>query len=266
MAEDSTYLLSTHAEQAELERLQLQERSIDWVSAGRLMYLGLGPGSRCLEAGVGAGSIARWMDTAVGENGHVVGIDREARYFNLCEGLRLDLRQQDLLTAKLDESYFDFVHCRLLLMHLSAADRKILLAQTMKTLKSGGWIVVCDSSFDYRPVSAPNRAQELWYRWLDAVRAGGGARIDFALGPKLPQLLSDAGFAAVEGMGFFALPGPSGLQRDFIVSSVESSIRLNLLDTSGSMTTEDAKELIQRAEADEVQASMPYGMAWARRP
>src|SRR3954452_17178625 len=179
MAEDSKYLLSSHPEQVELERLRLQETSIDWVSIGKLIALGLGPGSSCLEAGVGAGSIARWMASTVGETGHVVGIDREPRYFTLCEGLGIDLRQQDLLTDELERDHFDFAHCRLLLMHLSPSDRQLFLARMMGALKPGGWLVVCDSSFDYRPVTSPPRAQELWYRWLDAVIVGGGSRFDF---------------------------------------------------------------------------------------
>src|SRR5436190_1547286 len=55
---EEQYVFNRLEEQAEFERLRLQERAVDWVSMGALMNLGMNEGARCLEAGVGAGLIA----------------------------------------------------------------------------------------------------------------------------------------------------------------------------------------------------------------
>lgn len=47
-------------------RLKTLEEHCDPGTIGLLMTLGVQPGSRCLEVGAGAGSIARWLSTAVG--------------------------------------------------------------------------------------------------------------------------------------------------------------------------------------------------------
>src|SRR5436190_10717051 len=103
---DQKYLFSQIEEQAEYERLQMQEETADWISRGRLSSLGLSEGARCLEAGVGAGSMARWMASQVAPSGSVLGVDLDDRFFAASSVPNLELRKEDLLTTGLDEASF----------------------------------------------------------------------------------------------------------------------------------------------------------------
>jgi hypothetical protein len=60
----------------ERERLALLAQLADPLMTQRLSRLGVGPGWHCLEAGAGAGSVARWLASRVGPAGRVVATDR----------------------------------------------------------------------------------------------------------------------------------------------------------------------------------------------
>ena len=69
----------------EHERLQLLEAQADPLSIEAIAAAGIGPGSRCLEIGAGAGSIARWLATQSERTASVGRRDRAHRH-----GLRVD--------------------------------------------------------------------------------------------------------------------------------------------------------------------------------
>src|SRR6476659_1738370 len=112
---------------------------------GALMHLGLSEGARCLEAGVGAGSMLRWMAAQVGPTGHVLGVDLDDRLFPASARPNVELRKDDIRTTPLDVGSFDLIHCRALLMHLQPADRMSVLARFLNALRPRGWMVVSDS-------------------------------------------------------------------------------------------------------------------------
>jgi tRNA A58 N-methylase Trm61 len=60
-------------------RLALLEVCHDPSSIRHATALGVGPGWRCLEAGAGGGSFARWLAARVGESGSVVAADIDTR-------------------------------------------------------------------------------------------------------------------------------------------------------------------------------------------
>lgn len=263
MATEGAYFFLSNDQRSELDRLQLQERTIDWISIGVLTRLGIGPGARCLDAGFGAGSMLRWMAGVCG-SGHAVGIDLDDRFFEVSASADVELRKEDLLTTPLEEAHYDFIHCRLVLMHLSDADRELLLQRFHRALRPGGWLVVLDAAYGFEPVRSEERAQQLWNKVSAAVLDAFLPRVDFGLGARLVHLLDGEGFEGVEGAGVFGLPAAGGDHRQMTVVAARTAKRLAVVD--GRISDEELDELIVRAEAGEVQAAVPYGVAWGRRP
>ena len=97
-------------------------------------------GARCLEVGGGSGSIARWMSERVGESGRVVVTDINTRFLEAITAPNVEIRNHDITKDPLEESAFDVVHTRLVLLHLPEKERA--LDRMIAALKPGGWVVL----------------------------------------------------------------------------------------------------------------------------
>jgi tRNA A58 N-methylase Trm61 len=62
----SRYIARNSPDDFERERLAMLTQVADPISTRRLTELGVEPGWRCLEAGAGDGSVARWLADRVG--------------------------------------------------------------------------------------------------------------------------------------------------------------------------------------------------------
>lgn len=100
---------------------------------------GLSPGWRCLEAGGGAGSIARWLSDSVGATGRVVVTDIDIRFLETIDRPNLEVLRHDITRDPLPPAAFDLAHTRMLLIHLPEPDA--VLRRLMAALKPGGWLV-----------------------------------------------------------------------------------------------------------------------------
>jgi len=147
--------------------------------------------------------MVRWMASQVGPHGRVVGVDVSDRFFEASQGANVELIKGDLRTQRLDAQFFDYVHCRLLLLHLTPADRQLILGRLHATLRPNGWIVALDPSLGLHINAPVSRADELFRRFKDAILQSTSGRADFALGPTLPDLLAEAGFDKIEHYTFF---------------------------------------------------------------
>ncbi|WP_084468138.1 class I SAM-dependent methyltransferase [Actinokineospora inagensis] len=182
MAETNTFSARTNdpAWMAELERMY------DRGTFACLDSLGLHPGLRCLEAGAGGGSVARWLAERVGE---VVATDLDVSL--VAAGPRLHPRQHDLEHDDLPEGGFDVVHARLLLEHLK--DPAAALAKLYAAVRPGGWIVVEDMNWAAtHPLPGPG--EEIFLAVTSAMRRwlqGTGSHP--TLGARLPRLLRGLG-------------------------------------------------------------------------
>jgi SAM-dependent methyltransferase len=100
---------------------------------------GLAPGWRCLEAGGGGGSIARWLSECVGAAGRVVATDVETRFLETIDRPNLEVLHHDITCDPLPRAAFDLAHTRMLLIHLRQPDA--VLQRLTAALKPGGWLV-----------------------------------------------------------------------------------------------------------------------------
>ena len=150
---DPPYLMNNeHPETA--GRFEGLERTLDPITIGHLSRVGVGPGARCLEIGCGGGSIARWLASRVGTEGHVLAVDLDTRWFGHDGSPQLEVRQLDLVSGPIPEGPWDLVHERLVLQHVPA--RLDVLDQLVARLAPGGWLVLED--FDTGEVRTTDRA------------------------------------------------------------------------------------------------------------
>lgn len=178
----------------ERRRLALVESYHDPPTQRQLEALGVGPGWHCLDAGAGAGSVARWMAERVGPAGSVLATDLDTTLLEAAPARGVRPLRHDVRSDALPGSAFDLVHARLLLIHLP--ERLEVLGALRAAVKPGGWLVIGD--IDFSSV-APQRPVGEWdavsRAFLCAVREAGW---EPELGPRLPEMLSACELCGVE--------------------------------------------------------------------
>lgn len=126
-------------------------------------------GSRCLEVGAGAGSIAHWLAEQVGPQGQVLATDLAP--ISIPSHPRLKVLRHDIVNEPVPDGPWDLVHTRLLLMHLPS--RLDVLRKLAAALAPGGVLVVEDwdiSWLDNRAMHAPSAADAaLFERYHDTL-------------------------------------------------------------------------------------------------
>ncbi|MEZ0053683.1 SAM-dependent methyltransferase [Mycobacterium sp. MAA66] len=122
------------------ERLALLGAAYDPESIALAERLGVRAGSRCLEAGAGGGSFARWLcDTAL-PGGRVLAVDADPRHLTDLPDRGGEVAQLDLVSGELPRGQFDFVHTRFVLLHI--AQREAVLERLVGMLAPGGVLLV----------------------------------------------------------------------------------------------------------------------------
>ena len=150
---ESPYLMSNEHQETQ-GRFEGLERTLDAVTIGHLTRVGVDRGARCLEIGCGGGSIARWLASQVGQEGRVVAVDLDTRWFQHDGSPQLEVRELDLVTGPIPEGPWDLIHERLVLQHVPA--RLAVLDELVARLAPGGWMVLED--FDTGEVRTTDRA------------------------------------------------------------------------------------------------------------
>ncbi|MFD7630557.1 class I SAM-dependent methyltransferase [Streptomyces sp. NPDC059851] len=146
------------------ERIDHAALVYDPLTRARLRSLGVGPGWRCLDAGAGTGTVARWLAEEAGVD-EVVALDRDTGRLAPFAGPRLRVREADLtrLAAEPDLGTFDLVHARFVLVHLP--ERRDLVPLLVERLNPGGYLVLSDAA----DVPDPADPHSAYRRTLDAV-------------------------------------------------------------------------------------------------
>ena len=211
-----TYLFD-HAWKHEAERLAAIEWSLDGYTVSCLTTIGVAAGWHCLEIGAGAGSIAAWLASKVGDTGRVVATDIDIALLSKLQGANLDVRRHDITCDPLVEQ-FDLVHVRKVLEHLPGPDR--LVARIKAAVKPGGWLLIEDADLvSLRHVRTTE--PDLFHRGYDAFV---GYMVDHGyhadLGLHLADLLRATGFEDVKVRGWTSEwtghgPSPSVFLRTF---------------------------------------------------
>ena len=181
------------------ERLRLLGRVVGPTTLALLSRVGLARGLRCLDVGCGLGSVTLELARRAGPGGEAVGIDVDEQALELArrdaerEGLPAAFRAGGVLELA-DGPAYDLVYARFLLSHLARPGEAV--RRLAAAARPGGVVVVEDTDFAghfcHPPCPAFDRYVAL-YR--EVVRGRGG---DACLGPRLPELLEEAGLGGVE--------------------------------------------------------------------
>ncbi|MGD1803897.1 class I SAM-dependent methyltransferase [Dapis sp. BLCC M126] len=184
----TSYIFSDAQNIKELERLQAIEQIFDPKTRQRILTTGITNKWQCLEVGAGAGSIAQWLATIVGESGKVVAVDIDTRFLANVQSSNLEVLQADVRHLALENQSFDLIHVRYLLIHI--LDFEVALSKMLDLLKPGGWIVIEEPDFSAaKAVVGDNRMCQSFNQVnlaIEQMFADKG--MDYALGRKLPEI------------------------------------------------------------------------------
>jgi SAM-dependent methyltransferase len=150
----ATYGLPNAWDEAQ-ERLALLEACHDETSIRNAERLGVGPGWRCLEAGAGGGSFARWLAQRTGD---VLAVDIDIRHVEPAPGL--EVRQFDLVTDELPADGFDFIHTRMVLIHIP--ERELVLDKLIAALRPGGVLLLEEDDIYPLDATADRDYRDAW--------------------------------------------------------------------------------------------------------
>jgi ubiquinone/menaquinone biosynthesis C-methylase UbiE len=136
--------------ETEYQRLRMQAKVWEPATRALLADAGLAPGMRCLDAGCGPGEAMRLMRRAVGDAGHVTGLDLDAGLgahmlteLRREEGPNLDFVAADLMRGEpVPDAPFDLVLARLLLIHMT--DPVGAVRRLASLVRPGGRLVLMD--------------------------------------------------------------------------------------------------------------------------
>jgi SAM-dependent methyltransferase len=173
-------------------RLDLLAARHDPRSIRRAVALGVGPGWRCLEAGAGQGSFARWLAAHVGTTGEVVAADLDVRLLEDIGAPNLQVRRMDLEQDELPEATFDFVHARMVLMHLPSRDD--VFRRLAAAVRPGGVLMIEDDEIHSIWATAGGPYLSAWQAF-HRMMAAAGVDVDWAR--TLPERMDAAGLVDV---------------------------------------------------------------------
>jgi ubiquinone/menaquinone biosynthesis C-methylase UbiE len=257
----SSYIHGAHPE--EQERLGIMNRLLNDEGIARLS---LAPGDFVLDVGCGTAIFARRMAEEVGEEGRVLGIERdpaqiaEAKRLARGDDARVEIRQGDALAPPLreeEQGSFDVVHTRFLLEHLP--DPIAAVRQMMKAVRPGGRVVLTDEDHEtLRLHPEPAGFARLWEAYWRRYESAGN---DPSVGRKLVALLHGAGAERIENdCLFFGACAGSARFGSFVanlVGVIESA--RGSMTASGAMTDAGIDEAL---EAIHAWSRLPDAAAW----
>ena len=252
------------------ERLRVLARIMHPSTSGLFDRLGVANGQHCLDVGCGGGDVTLALARRVAPQGSVVGVDIDdaklaiARTEAAQEGAsNIDFRHGDIRVDPIDAT-FDIVYARFLLTHLS--DPAAAVGVFYAHVKRGGTLIVEDIDFSgyftHPACKAFERYRELYCSTV--ARRGGNPNI----GPRLPSLLLQNGFTAVEvaAVQHVAMEGEVKLINALTMENIAGAV---LADGLASQADIDdiVRELYDYAADPRTVCGTPrIVQAWGRRP
>jgi len=265
----SDYILTVTED--EIRRLRTQAESLASETAVLLDRIGVSRGWRCLDLGCGVGGIVDLLSAAVGPEGEVVGVDREAKSIAAARRWAADrglanatFVAADMLNNGLAEASFDLVHVRYVMT--TVARHGAIVAEATRLLRPGGILILAEADAVGLRCYPPHPAWDRLVRLLIDVFTLTG---DPLAGRKVYGLLLDAGYEDVD----FRVAHARARSHDALVSYLPDTI-------AAIRPAALAARLIDEAELDEAIAavrahlsdprttsmSVALIQAWGRKP
>ncbi|HYZ36404.1 MAG TPA: methyltransferase domain-containing protein [Pseudonocardiaceae bacterium] len=250
-----------HEVPTEQQRLHLLEQMLDPDTIRTLEQRGIQPWWRCLELGVGSGSIARWLASRC-PDGQIIATDIGTTFLAGLSAPNLQVLQHDVVAEDFPVGSFDLIHARWLLMNLP--EREEVLTKAVSWLAPGGWLIT--EEMDLFPVSSsPHPAIR---RFIDAFEQlladSHGADFRWAR-RRLPAALAEVGLSEL-GMSASVKHVGDGSPDDAAYRFSMAQLRSGLVD--GGLLSEAEYTAALAALDDPAVIDAPFAniAAWGRRP
>ncbi|MFF6991572.1 methyltransferase domain-containing protein [Streptomyces sp. NPDC010273] len=263
MTRSDGYLLDNRQSEAG-QRFDAFATLFDPTTFRHLEGLGVGPGWRVWEVGVGGTSVVSWLAKKVGPTGKVLATDIDTSQVASAGRPPIEVRVHDVGVEEPPGEGFDLVHARLVLVHVP--DRERALHSMIASLRSGGRLLIEDADPALQPLLCPDEhgpEQQLANRLRHGFRELLAARgADLSYGRRLPRLLREAGLRRVEADAYFPVTSPACAALE---SATVRQIRDQLV-TAGLATDEDIdRHLANVASGSMDLATAPMISAWGRK-
>lgn len=194
--------------------------------------IGLAPGMAAIDIGCGVMGVVHLLAERAGEEGRVVGLDREptmvasARRFAAGRGIAAEFLQADATATGLPDASFDFVHERTVL--LNVVNPAEIVAEMRRIARPGGIVALQEPDGAAWVCDPPHPAWDILREAVFTAYRRTGK--DFNTGRRISRLLREAGLedvrvrptVRVTNAGDFYqtfLPTVATLVRDVIVGS-----------------------------------------------
>jgi SAM-dependent methyltransferase len=242
------------------ERLAGFEATWDPGTRALLESLGAGPGSRCLDAGAGGGSIAVWLADRVGPDGSVLAVDIDTTHVEPLAGGVLDVRRHDLLRDDLPAESFDIAHERSVISWLGDSG---VIERLVASLAPGGWLLVED--LDWAICGSADGSPTVAKAYEAIIAAVERVGYDRHYGRTMLQRLDRAGLEQTgsEARSYVVRGGSPGtaFERFSLLAYRDALIE------SGALTASEFDETIRYLEDPEKLILTPVMFAaWGRKP
>ncbi|MFG3280891.1 methyltransferase domain-containing protein [Streptomyces sp. NPDC048111] len=265
MTKDDGYLLDNRRAEAG-ERFGALAELFDGSTFRHFDALGLAPGHRVWEVGAGGPSVPMGLAERVGPAGRVLATDLDTGWLTgAALPPNVEVRQHDVGRDEAPGETFDFVHARLVLVHV--ADRARALGAMTGALRPGGVLLVEDADPALQPLLCPDeygpeqeRANRL-RRGFRTLLAERGA--DLSYGRKLPRLLRESGLEQVEADAYFPVTAPAGA---VLEAATVRQVRDQLVERGLADDADIERHLASVAAGRLDLATSPMISAWGRRP
>ncbi|MGW7025089.1 methyltransferase domain-containing protein [Streptomyces decoyicus] len=262
--DDGGYLLDNAQPEAGT-RFDALSELFDPTTFRHIEGLGIASGWQCWEVGAGGPSVVTWLADRVGQTGRVVATDIDTSWASQAAGGVIEVLRHDVGQDEPPGSGFDFVHARLVLVHV--ADRERALRAMVGALRPGGWLLLEDADpasqpliclDEYGPEQALANRLRAGFRSLLAARGA-----DLAYGRKLPRLLREAGLTEVTADAYFPLTSAAC---DVLEAATTRQVRGRLV-AAGLATDEEIDRHLANVTSGRLDlATSPMISAWGRRP
>lgn len=235
----------------------------DASTSGYIERLGIARGCACLEIGAGGGSIARWLAERVSP-GRVVATDRAVPGFDVSGLANLELLQHDIAAEPLPVSTFDFVHARLVLMHLP--EPEVAVARMVRALRPGGWVMLEEFDLPSLASEAGGDGGLTTLRTSVAFRAAmEKSGVDMQCGRRLPGIMQAHGLVSVGGQGRMSL-WTGGSAGAHLMRSNYVGLQQRMIDDGLIHAIEFNADLARLDDAEFAAVSPTMWSVWGRLP
>lgn len=190
----TTYVFQ-HDMPSEPDRMDLMSSVLDDVSRNHLKKLPIQTDWNCLEVGAGNGSLSKWLSPMLTE-GHVLATDINPDLIGVPSSPNMSVQALNIVSDTMEKASYDLIFLRAVLHHIE--ERELALSKLVSALRPGGWLFLHEPDLHPSISTMDEGVRRFWAEFFDwAAKAG----LDYAVGAKIPRMLTSQGLQNTSAWG-----------------------------------------------------------------